>query len=221
MDRKNTFTAIAVLCLLGLIASLITVPAGDSQAWPWHRSTVILDDGGQAAPTAPSNRLIPLTKRTIANAERITEAVKAAISAAGKVIDRTEVAGEQPEAAKTAIAEAVQAAAPPAQIPESADLPIPEANTDTGGPTTTTTPIPLECLGHCSILCAYFTEPGWVVNDEGDYCRTNREALPGETGLVCSHCSVEPPYPCDISHWGQVIRRRCCDTPPCDEDWTG
>ncbi len=122
MDGKNTFTAVAVLCLLGLIASLITVPAGDgTAAFPWHRPVFVVDQG-DAAPAAPSDRLIPLTKRTIANAERITEAVKAGISAAGKVIDRTEVSSEQPPVAQAAIAEAVKAAAPPVPLPTTPDV---------------------------------------------------------------------------------------------------
>ena len=54
-----------------------------------------------------------------------------------------------------------------------------------------------------------------MVNDEGDYCRTNREA-PARNWSVCSHRSVEPPYPATFplgtSHPGELrhatLRRR-------------
>jgi hypothetical protein len=119
MKPRSTLTAIAVLCLLGLIASLITVPHDSTQAWPRGRQLVIVDDGGTAAtPAAKGSGLISLTKRTIANVEDITEAVKAGMSAAGKCIDKTEKArGETPQAAKDAVLEAVGATPPIPDVP--------------------------------------------------------------------------------------------------------
>lgn len=126
MKPRNTLTAIAVLMLLGLIATLITMPSETGQAWPWNRSTIIVEDD-TPAPSARRDGIIGLTKRTIANAENITEAVKAAISAAGKVVDRTEARSEQPEVAKTAIDEAVKAAAMPLPIPPDVTVDVQQA----------------------------------------------------------------------------------------------
>jgi hypothetical protein len=118
MKPRNTFTAIAVLMLLGLIASLVTVPSDSGQAWPWNRQLVVIDQDDYAGPIAKRDGIISLTKRTIANVEDITEGIKAGMSAAGKVIDKAEtIRGERSEASKTAIGDAVKAAAP---------LPLPE-----------------------------------------------------------------------------------------------
>jgi len=119
---KQTLPQLVAILILVAIAFIAT-GSSPIDAWPWgrHRDT----DTQQTS--AQSDRLIPTTKRTIANVEDITEGVKAGIVAAGQTIESREKARLSSTEANDAsilavpVTVTVAATSPPQQQPTHSD----------------------------------------------------------------------------------------------------
>lgn len=105
---------ICAAAILVCIAFFLAVPTANVEAWFGRRSVEPI----QQVEKAPGG-LIQTSKRTIANVEDITDAVKAGIAAAGDTIHAKETtraaAGEQ--TLSVAVSATVQDARPPRQEP--------------------------------------------------------------------------------------------------------
>jgi len=122
--RENGPQLAAMLVLIA-IAFLLSVPQGESNAGWFFNRRVAEDDGAQLV----SDRLIPTTKRTVANVEDITEGVKAALVAAGQTIDsrnKVRMSGAEPTDTQVITVQATAEVAPAKSLP-----PLPEDSTET------------------------------------------------------------------------------------------